>query len=271
MVTKVAGATNMVAGNAHIGNSAPYDLKLDTQSDSVFVGTSSGYTLTFINGSTLFANTLQIRNSVGIMAVDEGRKRLYVATGIGTTGNVVVFDGNGSLSVSAIGPGVVRSADGNINCGSSCTHPYYWGTSVVYLTATPMPGSTLSSWHGCDSTMGNVCLVQVKTNQAVTATFSPVQVAFRSLTFQPATVRPGNSAVATLALVAAAPNGGVTVGISSSNPALVNVPATLYIRGGQSSVKFLVRTNRVRTTRTTVVISATAGNSTVTGHLTVTP
>ncbi|MGA9567932.1 MAG: YncE family protein [Candidatus Korobacteraceae bacterium] len=272
IVTKVGGAaTNMAAGTAHIGNSAPYDLKLDTQSNTVFVGSSSGYTVSFVNGATLFANTLQVGNSVGNMAIDQTRKRLYVATGIGTAGNVLVFDGNGSLSVSAIGSGTVSSADGHINCGANCTQPYYWGASVVYLTALPNPGSTLAGWNGCDTSYGNICMVQVKGNQSVRAMFSPTQVTFNSFTFQPSTVRLGSSTIATLTLGAPAPSGGVTVALSSSKPISVHVPETVYIPGGQAFTKFMIRTSRVRSSRSTVAISATAGTALVTGHLVVTP
>ncbi len=74
------------------------------------------------------------------------------------------------------GTGTVTSDDGNINCGSACSHTYIdpLGTTVI-LTATPDVSSTFVSWSGCDSSNGNECTVSVPPDigtTTVTTTFS---------------------------------------------------------------------------------------------------
>jgi hypothetical protein len=77
-----------------------------------------------------------------------------------------------TLTVSRIGTGdgTIRSSDGNIDCGSKCSHVYNAGV-VVSLTATPSSGSTFSGWSGACSGTGD-CVINVNSDQSVTASFS---------------------------------------------------------------------------------------------------
>ena len=72
-------------------------------------------------------------------------------------------DGTGAAA------GTVTSADGKINCGTTCSASYASGTSVT-LTATP--ASTFSKWVGCDSTSGTSCFVTMTADKPVTARFT---------------------------------------------------------------------------------------------------
>ena len=75
------------------------------------------------------------------------------------------------LTVDKVGSGTVTSADGDIDCGSTCSYTYDSGTQVM-LTATPDPGWTFTSWSGCDSINGNTCSVTMTGSRTVTATFT---------------------------------------------------------------------------------------------------
>jgi hypothetical protein len=84
-------------------------------------------------------------------------------------GAVWFFAGN-ALSVSVTGGGTVTSADGSLNCTSSCSSTYLPGATAT-LTATPAVGSAFSGWGGACSGTGP-CVVTMSAAKNVTATFT---------------------------------------------------------------------------------------------------
>ncbi|MBZ0092148.1 MAG: DUF1566 domain-containing protein [Sulfuricellaceae bacterium] len=80
--------------------------------------------------------------------------------------------GTYALSVSAAGTGfgTVTSTDSNINCGSTCSANYTFGTHVT-LAATPASGSSFAGWSGGCSGTGS-CTVTMNAAQIVTAIFT---------------------------------------------------------------------------------------------------
>jgi hypothetical protein len=73
-----------------------------------------------------------------------------------------------------------------------------------------------------------------------------------------------------VSLGAAAPQGGTTVTLASSNTAVATVPASVLVAGGASSATFSVSTSAV-TSPTTATITATGGGASATASMTVTP
>jgi hypothetical protein len=76
-----------------------------------------------------------------------------------------------------LGSGIVTSTSSpssanQINCGSTCSTSYAYGT-VVTLTATPGFLSLFSGWNGCDSASGTTCKVTMNAARSVTANFLP--------------------------------------------------------------------------------------------------
>ncbi len=87
-----------------------------------------------------------------------------------------------TVSTTGTGGGVVSSGDGDIYCGSVCSHLYYDG-SLVTLTATPSSGSVLMGWSGCDSASGNVCTLTIDDNRNASAIFNvPTPLQFVAVT-----------------------------------------------------------------------------------------
>jgi hypothetical protein len=76
-----------------------------------------------------------------------------------------------TVANSGAGSGTVTSADGGINCGSTCNASYSSGTSVT-LIAAPTSGSTFTGWKGACTGTGT-CTVTMNAAMSVTATFSP--------------------------------------------------------------------------------------------------
>ncbi len=91
-----------------------------------------------------------------------------------------------------------------------------------------------------------------------------------SLSVSPSTVAGGSTAQGTVTLAIAAPAGGTTVALSSSNPTVASVPANVTVPVGTTSATFPVTTSNV-TAATSVTLSAAISSGTRTTSLTVTP
>jgi Divergent InlB B-repeat domain len=75
-----------------------------------------------------------------------------------------------AVSLAGTGSGTVTSSPAGISCGSSCSHAFTMGSSVV-LTAVPSAGSSFAGWSGGCSGTG-ACDVTLEGDIAVTATFN---------------------------------------------------------------------------------------------------
>ena len=65
-----------------------------------------------------------------------------------------------TVSKPGTGGGTVTSTDGGINCGSTCSGPYY-DEQPVTLTAAPQAGSLFTGWRNCDLSFGFSCTLTV--------------------------------------------------------------------------------------------------------------
>jgi hypothetical protein len=93
---------------------------------------------------------------------------------------------------------------------------------------------------------------------AATLYIDPSNVALKAFVLTPAIVVGGNVTVGTVSITGRAPVGGAIVALSNSNPGLVNLPATVTIPAGKSSIGFVTSTPQV-TTMQAANISATLG------------
>jgi hypothetical protein len=75
-----------------------------------------------------------------------------------------------SVSKSGSGSGMVSSNPTGIDCGSTCSHSYAYGTSVT-LTAGAATGSAFSGWSGACTGTGS-CNITLSQAQSVTAIFN---------------------------------------------------------------------------------------------------
>jgi len=98
----------------------------------------------------------------------------------------------------------------------------------------------------------------------------PAAPSLSSITLNPTSVVGGNAAQGTATLTAAAPAGGASVTLSSSNTMIVRVPATVTVAAGANSATFSVTTTAVSAS-TVVTIAGTFGGATKSAPLTVTP
>ncbi len=94
-------------------------------------------------------------------------------------------------------------------------------------------------------------------------------VTVSSVTLSPSSVTGGSSSTGTVTL-SAAPSGGATVSLTSSDPSVASVPSSVTVNAGSTSATFPVTTSTV-TTQTSVTITASYNNSSASATLTVNP
>ena len=102
--------------------------------------------------------------------------------------------------------------------------------------------------------------------QAATTTTASLS----AVSVSPISVVGGTAAQGTITLTGGAPSGGAVVTLSSANPSVVSVPASVSVAAGASSATFAVNTSAV-TANTSVTITATYAGVSRTTTLTVTP
>lgn len=78
-----------------------------------------------------------------------------------------------TLKIEKTTGGTIKSEDGAIDCGSTCSADYEYGTKVV-LNATADDGYSFGSknWKGCSSVSGDKCIVKMKSAKRVRAKFT---------------------------------------------------------------------------------------------------
>jgi hypothetical protein len=91
-----------------------------------------------------------------------------------------------------------------------------------------------------------------------------------ALTLTPRTVVGGSPSAGLVTLSAPAPSGGALVSLSSSNTAVVTVPANVTVPAGATSASFTATTSSV-TSSSTVIVAGSYAGTTQNGSLTVTP
>ena len=95
-------------------------------------------------------------------------------------------------------------------------------------------------------------------------------VALNAVGVSPSSVTGGTSAQGTVTLTGAAPADGAAISLSSSNPAVVGVPASTTIAAGATSATFAVTSSTV-TANTSATVTATYNGTSRTAAITITP
>jgi hypothetical protein len=163
---------------------------------------------------------------------------------------------------SAAPPGgaVVRlqgSMEGQVIVPQSVTIPA--GSISATFTTTPAPETSFPRWvfiQGSYGTSGGL--------QARILGIDPAPGPATLLAIGPASqdLIGGNSGRASVALVIPAPAGGGVVSLTTDNPSIIHVPATVTIPGGNSATSFAIGTSRVTGLPTGGNVFATAGDVT---------
>jgi uncharacterized delta-60 repeat protein len=152
-----------------------------------------------------------------------------------------VFRDNGSTPISTVS-------------GTTFNDPNQLGTHVYAVAAVDAAGN------------------QSALSNSATATVTiPEGSTIENLTVNPTTVTAPASSTGTVTLNGAAPAGGVSVTLRSSDTEKATVPPSVTVPEGSKSVTFVIstRTGRLGGGRNSVTITATLGNSSVSATLTI--
>jgi hypothetical protein len=127
--------------------------------------TNDGHPLVVYKGRAVAVTFYPGDNGTGIWSGDFGR----------LAANAVNWLGRHNLTVTkaGTGAGTVASSPAGIDCGTSCTAAYAYGTPVT-LTATAAPGSTFAGWSGGGCSGTGPCTVALDSAMNLTATFNAV-------------------------------------------------------------------------------------------------
>src|SRR5260370_31026374 len=167
---------------------------------------------------------------------------------------VAVFNGNGrpDLAVANYRFNTVSVLPGNGDGTFQAPLSFAVGTGPTSIGVGDLNGDGQQDLAITNYDETTVTLLLSKGSSAVTLS---------SLILNPATVTGGNSSVGTVTLSAPAPSGGAVVSLSSSNPPVASVPASVTVPAGATSASFTATTTAA-TISTPVPISASYNRST---------
>ena len=174
---------------------------------------------------------------------------------------------SGVVTLSAVAPSggaVVAVADSNTTVTSaptSVTVPAGSTSTAFSITTSEVPGDTSALFT---ATYGG------NSKSATLNVTAPSAIAVSSLTLGAASVTGGNSAQGRVLLTGAAPSGGAVVTLSTSNAAVADVPDSVTVASGSSSMSFTITTSPVSVS-SSVTFTAAYDGTTGTATLTVNP
>ncbi len=239
-VTVLAGASS---SNAFTINSNPVAVSTTATISATYLGVTKTANLT-IKPTTLSVLTISPAALVGGATGTGNRVALDSPA---PAGGAVVLISSSNPAVAAV-PASVTVAEG------TATSPNFSIVTTAVAAATPV---TISASYG-------------GVTKPATLTVNPMVLT--SLVVSPVSVvGPVSARYNRVTLNGPAPPAGITVGLSSSNPAVASVPASAVVpAGATTSPNFTISTVSV-TVSTVVTISATYGSVTKTASLTVRP
>jgi hypothetical protein len=127
-----------------------------------------------ICGGSVISATLQTNTSSGELTSSGAIVTGNMTAGVTCPTNIGSGNSGPTLTVDFAGTGLgsVTSNPAGIDCATTCSASFASG-ATVNVTATANSGSTFASWTGCDSVLGQTCIINsLSANQTVTVTFN---------------------------------------------------------------------------------------------------
>ncbi|HEY6369066.1 MAG TPA: hypothetical protein VIX37_00670, partial [Candidatus Sulfotelmatobacter sp.] len=158
-----------------------------------------------------------------------------------TMSPVVVIGGHNSVATATLsGP----APAGGLIVALSSSNTSVVSPGNVTVAAGSSTGTVTISTQGVSATTAVVISATLgSTTRSATLTVRPAALA--AITLNPKTLYGGSNSVASVTLNGAAPPAGAVVTLTSSNPAVASLPASVTIAGGASSATVTVQTQPV--------------------------
>jgi len=220
-----------------------------TVNTAVTTGTTVTITASY-QGSSLGAGLVVNTSPTAIVPTTLSLTPASVNGGDSSTGNV-------TLSGPAPKGGLVvalTSSDPAAQVPASVTVPSGVTTATFPVTTSPVPQEVVAT------------LTATAGGTSVTAPLTVLAPLLEKLVLTPPTLPGGQTSTGTLTLTFAAPAAGAVVALSSDNPAIASVPATVTIPAGGTTATFTVTTKAVPKTLV-ATIKATLGGLSQTAKL----
>ena len=184
---------------------------------------------------------------------------------------------SGAAALSSVSATPNPVVGGNPSTGTvTLTSAAPTGGALVSLSsassAVSVPGNVSVSQGATSATFGiTTSVVTTQTLATLSATYSGVTktmtftvnpaaaAALATLSLNPTSVKGGTPATGTVTLTAPAPSGGVIVALSSTNPSLASVPASILVAAGTTSKSFTVTTASTGRNATATISASYAG------------
>lgn len=266
-VASVGGFNGMVALSA---SGLPAGATASFNPTSVLAGGSSTLTVTAGSNTPLGAAAFLVTGTSGIQHSTTATLNVVVSPVRSLSLNPSSVFGGANVSVGTV---TLRSAApaGGMVISLSSNLP---GIAAPAVSTITIPSGKTTGTFSITSNMVAVNTSVIITARGggggATATLT-VKPLLSSVSVKPKSVIGGAQTVSGLvSLAAAAPPGGVTVALSSSQPATASAPATVLVPAGSKTASFTVTTSQVSAS-TTVILSASLAGVTKTDSLTVKP
>ncbi len=266
---------NQAQGTITLNGPAPaggFDISL-TSSDSAATVPLS---VAVAGGSTTDTFTI---NTVGVSS--QTTSTISGSDGTNTaTGNLTIYPANlTSLSISPTSVAGGSTAIGTVTLSGNAPPTGLQislssGNSVAQVPAnlTVPSGSSSATFSITTSPAQSYTPVIITASQGTTNVKAQITVGpigLSSITLSPSTVIGGNSSVGTATISGPAPNGGLTINLTSSNPSAV-VPGAVIIPAGALSATFQTTTTGVSVS-VVATITGTQSTNTQSAQLTISP
>jgi len=164
---------------------------------------------------------------------------------------------SGTVTLSAAAPSGGALVALSSNIGAATVPP-----SVTVPQGAASATFTIATTAVSSSVVGTLTAGYNGVDKTTTITVDPVPVAtpaLSTLTLSPASVVGGFGATGTVTLTAAAPAGGATVNLSSSNTGVATVPASIVVAAGATTAAFAVATKQQRKNTSATITASYLG------------
>jgi hypothetical protein len=281
----LAGPAN-VAGPSSTKGTVQLDGTAPSSGLVVSLSSSKSSALSVPSSVTVGAGKSSATFVIGVGTVTVDTSVTITATGGGATKTLAVKVSPATLAPLTFTPTTIyggKTTKGTV----SLYQPAPTGGAVVNLSSSapgvlPVPASvtipagaksasfTLTSVSGMPSTAATITATHRVTTRTAKVTVSPAPIVVSKITLTPNPVGSQSPVTATFQLSGAAPAGGTSVTITSSNATLFPIGGTFTVPAGQSKL-VLTRTTGNVSTATNVVVTATANGVSITYTLPLKP
>jgi len=200
--------------------------------------------------------TVTIQASLGSTITSTSVTVTQVLASLSVSPNSTVGGNNAHGTVTLTGPAYAGGVSVSLSSSNS-------SAAAVPSNVTVPAGATKATFNVSTMPVASATPGTITANSGgsiKSATLTVTAPVLSSLSLSPSTVVGGAGSTGTVKLTGAAPSGGISVSLSSSNPSVATVPSSVTVASGESSATFNIDTASVSNS-TSVSIAASLGSA----------